>query len=461
MIRMELPNDIRCVTDTAAFVSDLSTKYGVAQEKAGLVRFMIEAALEMRVKDLADQDTAVTMELEERASEFVVRIMDKGLPYVPTKYQREVFRNSGLGRLLFEQLGVDGQRLTLLIKQDPGYVMADPPAPSEETLEDTEVTCRRTRPDPQDIIEAIRCLYEVYRYEYVHQELYHTEQFEKMLRSGRYVSLLAENAHHQVLGHAALNEGEWFPGLREMCNLVVKPMARGLHLSNRLTDELTAIAVQEKAGNLYALPVLHHPVSQKLMTAAGLVPCGLYANFFDMSAIQGHEDDEGRASGGICVRWVEQAKNHVLYLPDECAGFVQGVFDAAGAPFERGSGGDAERQASSISHCVDAVCRNLEVKIDAIGPDLYDRLETWQLQNEVADLEVAMVYLNAREPGAPECYRYFRERGFVFTGCLPGGARGDYLLLQHLNGRAFNRAATVLLPNYEEMLDRLCEINSI
>ena len=34
MLRMELPNDLRCVDATASFVSSLATKYGLAAEKA-------------------------------------------------------------------------------------------------------------------------------------------------------------------------------------------------------------------------------------------------------------------------------------------------------------------------------------------------------------------------------------------------------------------------------------------
>ena len=33
MLRMELPNDMRCVEDAASFVSSLATKYGVAAKK--------------------------------------------------------------------------------------------------------------------------------------------------------------------------------------------------------------------------------------------------------------------------------------------------------------------------------------------------------------------------------------------------------------------------------------------
>lgn len=147
-------------------------------------------------------------------------------------------------------------------------------------------------------------------------------------------------------------------------------------------------------------------------------------------------------------------------MPDECAGFVKDVYDTAGLPFEQSVEEGFAHEASSIMQSIDTLARSLSVKIDAIGPELYDRLDAWQLNNDLADLDVATLYLNARDPKAPECYRYFRERGFVFTGCLPGSTSGDYLLLQHLNGRPFDREGAVLLPNYADMIERLYQINS-
>lgn len=459
MLRMELSNDMRCVSDVAAFVADLSQSYGVASEKAPFVRFMTEAALELRMQGLPERNDSIEMEIEERTSEFVVRITDKGYPYVLTPYQREVFNKSNLGRMCFEQLGADGQRLTFLIRQRPGYVTSEPPILHEEAPKDLEVTCRLTKASPEDINEAITCLYEVYRYEYLHQELYHTEQFEKLLESGTYVSVLAENAHHQVLGHAALQEHEQFPGLREVCNLVVKPMARGLRLSNRLSDELVSIAMRENAGNLYAMPVLHHPISQKLFNNTEFVPCGLCANVADLNKIKAYEDSESRMSLALCIRMVGQVEARTLHLPEECAEFVQRVYDEAGIPFVRAAGGGVAHAATIMSRSIDTSEGSLEIRVDAIGPDLRDRLEAWEQQGEMDGHKISTVYLNAWDPQTPELYQHFRERGYVFTGCLPGSSRGDYLLLQNLFGDTFDKSGCVLLPNYDALVARLQQIN--
>ena len=236
---------------------------------------------------------------------------------------------------------------------------------------------------------------------------------------------------------------------------MVKPIARGLGLSNLLCNELLDIATSENAYNLYAEPVLYHPISQKLLNNVEFVPCGLYANLLDMNCIEGFEDDEGKCSVAFCFHKVGQKTSHALYLPEECAEFVRDIYDAAEMPFEQGMETDFAHEVSSIMQSIDTVHRSLAIKIGAIGPDVYDRLDAWQLQNDKADLDVAILYLNNRDPQAPECYRFFRERGFVFTGYLPGSANGDYLLLQHLNGRPFNREGAVLLPNYADMIERL------
>ncbi|MDO4797046.1 MAG: GNAT family N-acetyltransferase [Coriobacteriales bacterium] len=465
MIRIELTSDLRVVYNTARYLAEVAPSFGVDEDKRNVLCFVVETALGNRLEQLGDSSERLVVEADEHSGEFVISITDKGVPYMPSSNQRRIFDNSKLGRLAFEQLGIDGQRVSICVRQAPNYVMPSLPEQQVEQLADTQVLCRRTTTSTDDILEAIRCLYEVYGYGYLHQTLYHTDQFRRLLKSGRYVSVLAENDHQQVLGHAALDEHEWFCGLREICNLVVKPLARGLGLSNRIVDYLVHIALDEGCGNLYALPVLHHPISQKLMNNAGLVPCGLLANLMDMSLIQGHEDDIGRASTAVCVRNVVQNTERVLYLPAECAGFVRGVLDEAHMSYEDGSVGcgdaDPVQRTTRLSYTIDAVHSYVEAKVDAIGPDLYDQLASVYSRERGDQYQALVVYLNARDPHCPECYAYLREHEFLFTGCLPGARNGDYLLLEHFGGCGFNKDDVVAEPNYARMLEELYRINGM
>ncbi len=461
MIHIELTDDPRYAYDVASFLANMATSFGVDKSKTNALTFLIEAVLDMRMDQMGSPGSKLALDAYERNSEFIVSITDTGVPYSPTQNQQRIYRNSNLGRLTFEQLGIEGgQRLSFHIRQQHSYAMPEPPKRREEALEDSNVTCRRTATSTEDILEAIGCLYHAYGYGYLHQSLYHTDQFRNLIRGGKYVSLLAENEHHQVLGHVALEEHNWFSGLNEICSLVVKPIARGLGLAGKLCDTTVEIAEQEQRGNLYAMPVLHHPISQRILNKAGLVPCGLNANIMDMKRIRGHENETGKASVALCVRAVNDRRERTLYLPTECTNFVCDVLNDAGLSFVLGEPSASCERQSVVSYNLDATSRVIEVKVDVSGSDLGARMEEWTSLEGNDTYEVVTAYVNADDPQCVWGYRFFRAHGFVFTGCLPGGTKGDYLLLQQYRGIAFDRSGTVLESNYAAMLDQLDQINA-
>lgn len=180
----------------------------------------------------------------------------------------------------------------------------------------------------------------------------------------------------------------------------------------------------------------------------------------DIKRILGHEGESGKASVALCVQGVNDSSERTLYLPEECESFVCNVFDDASLRFTLGEPSTTCERESVVSYNLDSSSGVIEVKVDVFGSDLGARMEEWTSQEGDDTYEVVTVYLNADDPQCIWGYRFFRERGFVFTGCLPGGAQGDYLLLQQYRGIEFDRSATVLEPNYAAMLDRLDQINA-
>ena len=93
--------------------------------------------------------------------------------------------------------------------------------------------------------------------------------------------------------------------------------------------------------------------------------------------------------------------------------------------------------------------------VDNVGNDFGRTIQEREVPKDLDMAEVCMIYLNMSDPGCPSAYRYFRERGCIFTGCLPGSTLGDYLLLQHLKDAPILQERMELEPNYREVLDRL------
>ena len=135
MIHIELTDDPRYAYDVASFLANMATSFGVDKSKINALTFLLEAVLDMRMDQLGSLGATLTLDAYEQSSEFIVSITDMGVPYSPTQNQRHIFRNSNLGRLTFEQLGIEGgQRLSFHIRQQHGYVIPEPPQRREEAL---------------------------------------------------------------------------------------------------------------------------------------------------------------------------------------------------------------------------------------------------------------------------------------------------------------------------------------
>lgn len=68
-----------------------------------------------------------------------------------------------------------------------------------------------------------------------------------------------------------------------------------------------------------------------------------------------------------------------------------------------------------------------------------------------------MMLVEMTDPLCPEFYDWLRSRGFIFTGCVPGGT-GDLIAMEHLRHPIY-RDYLCIEPDYEKILDRLYEIN--
>ena len=456
MIKLELPYDNRLIPGTAQWLSELAEKYGVSAKHATTLCFVVETTLEKRVKQPCEGPPIFQIELEERGDTVSVSITDKGLPYVLTEKQREMLRAGLVSSFAFEQLAIDGQRLRFDVEKEPGARPERPvPEKTEETLLDTDIRCRLTGTDDEDILRAIRVMYSTYGFRYIHQDIYRHDHFRSALESGKYISILAENAHGQTVGHVALEEHDWFPGIPEVCNLVVKDFARGLKVSGLLVDATLEAGASKSFEGVYSMPVVHHPISQKLLNKHGFTPCGFYFHVAP-SSINGPENDDGnRVDAALCINILNKDKMHLLYLPEECRDFVRGIFDAEGAMYEALPEGESPRPETVMSCRIDTVNRLMEIRVDNVGRDIVADIAARKMPENFDMVEVIMVYLNMNDPHCPAAYSYFRDRGFIFAGCLPGSSAGDYLLLQHLKGAPIIRENKVLEPNYQHMLEQL------
>lgn len=463
MIRLRMLCDPALIPDTALYLSRIAVNYGVTERQAHKACFVIETILEVRVEEANPKDPFLILELKKDVDKLLISITDRGIPYVLTDYQKRILKRGLVDYFFFEQLGVDGQRITVGYKLNVEEGTAAVPfiAEKEEEWQNTEFVCRTTIDEDEDIVHAIQCIYTSYGYNYIHQELYNVDIFRDMLQSGRYISVLAENEFHQVAGHIAIEEHNWFPGIMEVCNLVVKPSVRGKNISDSLVESVVTLGQERDLNGLYSMPAMFHPISQRLATQNGFYPCGMYFHLLGASVAGEYGDGKSRLSAAFSVHVYDIATVHFLYLPEECEEYVEDVFDEEKMPYALKKGHLDSSDKTSLSYNYETLSKRLEVKIDQVGSDMKEVLKDLLTREESEMVEVIMVYLNVNDPGCPSCYRFLRESGLIFTGCLPGSKSNDYLLLQHLRGRAITRSGLVAEPDYQKMLDSLYRINGM
>lgn len=463
MIRLEMLCTPALISETAFYLREVAASSGVSAHRAYHLCFVIESVMDLRMRELEKDDPTLLVEARIDKSEFMVSITDKGLPYALTSNQKKILKSGLVDRFLFEQLGAQGQRISFFFMIEGHHDLSLVPPVEEETLLDKDFVCRFTTDSDKDIIRVIQCIYSAYGYNYLHQELYRTDIFRKMLRSGKYLSMLVENAHHQVVGHIALEEHAWFPGLMEACNLVVKPLARGNDIAGVLLDSLLENGAHRNLRGAYGMPVMFHPISQKLLSKHGYTPCGMYFHILPADAVKGREHDAGRLDTAFCMHTYDKTTPHGLFVPSECAQFIQDVFGKEQMPFTLNE--DAADQVASattsLSINADAVSKLLEVKVDAVGDDLSEHLDVTRFEQDLDDVEIVTVYLNMNDSRCPAGYEHLRSLGFIFSGCLPGSKTHDYLVMRHLKGRPIIKENIVALPDYAEMLEKLYEINGV
>ena len=353
ILECKLTKNNSLIPSAGIFFAEAAHCLGLGDQRTKLLCFLIESTLELRMKELDADNPELTVMLERRERDLAISIADKGVPYVPTANQKKILQRGLADSFHFEQLGAEGQRITFFIGlpmlaasalSDTMHVVGidaegiwhlpgEADDPHREPLLDREVRCRLTTTSDEDIIEVIRCIYAAWKYTYVHDNMYYLDYFREVIGNGSYISVLAENAHGQVLGHTAFKENAWFLGLMEACGLIVKPFARHMHVAELMHEAVYGASVEKGLEGFYALVATMHPISQQILERNGAVPCGMILHMCAADKVDVVEGDVRRRDAAIAANIMNRARRHDIYLPDACEDFVRQVYEKMGLSF--------------------------------------------------------------------------------------------------------------------------------
>ena len=455
ILKLSIKNDSRVIPELASFISELAKKLGLSNNKAYYLCFVIETVLELRTKAI-EENKEIDIEVIDSGSYFKFCVTDFGSPYILTKNQQAILKRKLVDKYSFTQNGRKGQSFSFVYYYD-APIKDEITVIEQEELLDEDFTFRKVKNDDEDILEAVKCLYASYGYEYYHQNLYSVDSFKKYIRSGRYIPIIAENKHSQKMCYCALDENEWFKGVPELSNLVTKPIARNKGLAFKIFKETENIAKKENYEGVHVSAVAYHSYTQKMCNKLNYTPSSI--EYSINPAGTGGYDADRRLDCVIGVKIFNKTKKHDLYIAQECNDAIKYVFDKEGLNYEIHNDNQVvDNKTSDLSYVIDTDTSNCFVKLDECSNNIKSELAELIDKDEIKNVDVVTINLNMNDINSIQGYRALRELGFIFVGCLPGCINGDYMLLQSFKVKP-EYEKIVLEDNYKELQELLNKVN--
>lgn len=457
IINLDIKRDPRIIPELSQFVSDTAKKLGLSKRKAYYLCFVLETALELRMNDINDDNSIVSIDVFDNGNYFKFSLTDFGNPYILTKNQQEILKRNIVDKFSFEQNGRKGQCFSFSY-----YYDAQPKQEiivNKEELLDDDFSFRKLNNDDEDILSAIKCLYASYGFEYFHQNLYSVENFKKYFRSGRYIPIIGENKHLQKMCYCALDENVWFEGVPELSNLVTNPIVRGKGLASRIFEQTEVIAKGEGYEGVHVSAVAYHPYTQKMCNKFKYTPSAIEYSINPIGTIGCNEDRRSDCVIGIKV--FNKTKKHELYLDKECNEVISSIFDQEKLNYEIHNDINSNNiEISDLAYVIDIDTKNCFVKLDTCGKNIEHELADILGKQEIQNMDVITVNLNMNDSSATQGYLALKENGFICGGCIMGPKNGDYLLMQKFKVTPeFDKI--VLEDNYKKLQIKLNKLNNI
>lgn len=458
LLEINIKNDKRVIPDLAYFVSESAYKLGLSKRQAKFLCFTLETILELRADAIDENNPEIKLQVIDNGSSFKFVVNDLGSPYILTKNQQAILKYGLVEKYSFVQNGRKGQSLSFNFKYEHRNTVDVEEKKSEERILDEEFIYERLEDSDESILEAIKCLYAAYGYDYYHQHLYSVESFKKYIQSGRYVPVVCHNKHNQVMCYCALDENTWFLGIPEFSNLVTKPIARGKGLASNIFKETEKIAKEMNYEGIHVSAVAYHSYTQKMSNKLNYTPCSI--EYSINPAGTGGYDDTRRLDCVIGIKIFNKTRKHDLYINSKCNDMISGIFDAEKLNYEIHNQINNNNEETLIAYSIDVDTNNCFMKIDACGKDFENEIIKTINTEEVKQMDVITINLNMNNESSINGYDILRKLGFICVGCLPGSLNGDYLLMQSYKIEP-QYEKIVLEDNYHDLLMKVYKLNDI
>jgi len=434
------------------------------------LRFVVGEVLKRRInKAYPDKQGEIYVDLFLTDTYFEVSVRDKGVPSWWGKDEAETSKLMGAGSVRsfaenlvdeigLEKLGMDGQRIYVRQRIKNPLTFKKPEPYKEIEALDTNISILPVKTE-EDVIEAIRCIYSEYGYSYSYDRLYYVDSFMRLVQEGSIMSFLAVNDHGQTAGHFALAFSEQYKDMPEISTVVIRKEFRGLGLFSKFMQHCEEVGKAKGFRALMGQPVAFHPMSQKAFLRADYIATSLLLSYLGTD-IESEYNQGERLSLCASVKMLDEKAYSKIYPPEELKELITNMYDKLGMQYDIASS-DGCADDAQLSIETNEPLKMTKILLQAADSEVEKTLRTViqsAIKQKIEMLEL-VILLNA--PSCAHAYEAAKACGFFLSGVIPGGANGDYLIMQMLPGDEPDYDSLVLVGEFEELRNTILAVTAM
>ncbi len=273
------------------YVQVVAKHCGISDEKCFQLSILLEEVF-VRIVNYAyngETDHIIQLQGETNANSFTLRYMYKGIPfaYNPNHAKNEEDKISlQLIRTLSTSYkviynGKNGQTIEICIAL-PSSSLEEMKKISEDATKNagknivlaTDATKMRLA-KTSDLRSIVRCLYEVFGYNYSAASMYSPDDMAERMKSKVYKGIVCTNANSEVVAHIGMVKAYPDDTICESGMAFVSPQYGKRGLFSCLKVALIEQAAKDKLRGVFSSAVTTHPFTQKANIALGCVETGM------------------------------------------------------------------------------------------------------------------------------------------------------------------------------------------
>jgi len=281
----------------------------------------------------------------------------------------------------------------------------------------------------------IACIREEYGETYFKRDFYDPRYLRKQAKDGTIIFLVAQTEENEIAGMMILKRFYPEEDMCEMASQIFKKKYRGYGIAEPFIEYGLALLLAENYSAAYALPVLFHSMTQRILYRQGFKAAGFMLNVFDMDTVKhSYDRDRNRKhSQGIQIMAVKKRDAGMVFIPEEHWKFCQNVYDSLGVAYKISDGkkGAPVWERSEIAFANNERQSSLEIRVRKIGRDLIYRVRQLHTIFPLKGKQTANILLNCNDDHAVGAYRMLRRMGYFFAGLKPLCSEREYMVLHH------------------------------